>query len=367
MVLDKSSLEVFIKRIEDFKNKLPDEANTRGSIIDPILQCLDWNLFDIEEVIREKKTSSGKNVDYELRTNGKKIYVEAKALNSKLGKRDQIQTTKYAYEDEVSYCVLTNGNSFQIFDTFQTSFEERLILEFSLTDKKLSSEDKVEYLNFISKNSVKLGRLTELNEYLNLKQKVREAIDYLLLNPNEIFIELITNQIGKKFDKKHLKETIIKIGNDLSALKSHEIDTSYSIEFKGEKTTERANENVNYLIKKLPKFKEIIFLLHKGILELGTDISEVLYTKINSVTYKRDTEFCTIKVKPYNQEIRIFFKFGEVKPELSLIKEIEIDPLAKSMRWGRVNYFTNITSMTHVSEALTLIRQCYDLQLRWRK
>ncbi len=367
MVLDKSSLEIFIQRIEDFKDKLKDESNTRGSIIDPILQRLDWDLYDIEEVIREKKTSSGGKVDYELRTNGKKIYVEAKALNYDLQKKDQIQTTKYAYEDEVSYCVLTNGNYFQIFDTFQKVFEDRLILEFSLTDKELSIEDKVEYLNFISKNSVKLGKLTELNEYLSLKQKVREAIDYLLLNPNESFIELIINQIGEEFDKKHLKETIIKIGSDLSVLKSHEIDASYPIEFREEKTTERANENVNYLIEKLPKFKEIILLLHKGILDLGDDISERLYKKMNSVTFKRDTEFCTIKAKPYNQEIRIFFKFGEVKPEISLIKEIEVDPLAKSMRWGRVNYRTDIRNITQVSDALKLIKQCYDLQLRWRK
>ena len=58
IVFDKSSLEIFIKRIEDFKNKLTDEPNTKGSIIDPILQRLDWNLYNIEEVIREKKTSS---------------------------------------------------------------------------------------------------------------------------------------------------------------------------------------------------------------------------------------------------------------------------------------------------------------------
>jgi predicted type IV restriction endonuclease len=37
---------------------------------------LDWDLYNIEEVIREKKTSSGGKVDYELRTNGKKIYIK---------------------------------------------------------------------------------------------------------------------------------------------------------------------------------------------------------------------------------------------------------------------------------------------------
>lgn len=367
-MINKTNLQIIIDRIEESKDKLKNESNTRGNIIDPILRDLDWDLLNIEEVIREQKTSSGGKVDYELKTNGKKIYVEAKALSSNLSKRDQIQTTAYAYEDGVSYCVLTNGNDFQIFDTFQKDFNERLILEFSLTDKDLLIDKKVKYLNFISKNSVKLGKLTKLNKYLNLKQKVGEAIEDLLLNPNERFIELITEQIGEAFDKTDLKEAIIIIGNDLDALKSHEIDASYPIELGTEdQTAERANERINYLIDKLPQFKEMFLLLHKGILDLGDDISEVLYEKMNSVTFKRDTEFCTVKVKPYNREIRIFLKFGEVPPDLSLIKGIELEPLAKSMRWGRVNYRINVVKLAQVDDALNLIKQCYDLQLRWRK
>ncbi len=178
---------------------------------------------------------------------------------------------------------------------------------------------------------------------------------------------MITGQIGEEFDKQHLEETIIKIGNDLSVLKSHEIDVSYPIEANEEKTSNRVNENTNFLIEKLPTFEKIILSLHNGILDLGDDIFEVLYKKINSVTYKRDTEFCTLKVKPYNKQIRIFLKFGEVKPDTSSVSKIELEPLAKSMRWGRVNLFTNIKNITQVDDILKLIKQCYDLQLRWRK
>ncbi len=78
MVLDKESLEIFIERIENVKGKLKDESNTRGSIIDPILQSLGWDLYNIEEVKRERTTSSGGKVDYELKTDENKIYVEAK-------------------------------------------------------------------------------------------------------------------------------------------------------------------------------------------------------------------------------------------------------------------------------------------------
>ena len=367
-MLDKTKLHVVIKRIEEFKDKLIDEPNTRGSIIDPILKYLGWDLYNIEEVIREKKTSSNGKVDYELKTNGKRIYLEAKSLNSNLDKKEQIQTTKYAYEDEVSYCVLTNGNDFQFFDTFQKIFEERLILEFSLTDPKLTIEEKVEYLNFISIESVNLEKLPKLNEYLSLKEKVGEAIDYLLLNPTKSFLELVKNQLEEEFNEEILKETIIKIGNDLNALKSHEIDTSSPMEIISEdKATEQKNENMNYLIEKLPEYKEIFLSIYQGILDLGNDITEVLYKKMNSVTFKRDTEFCTVKAKPYNKQIRIFLKFGEVTPNLSSIKEIELEPLAKSMRWGRVNYRINIVKLTQIEEALNLIKQCYDLQLRWRK
>ncbi len=368
MVITKAMVEIIIRRIEESKDKLKDESNTRGSIIDPILQYLEWNLVNIDEVIREKKTSSGGKVDYELRTKDKKLYVEAKALNSNLSKKHQLQTTTYAYEDEVSYCVLTNGNHFQIFDTFQKNFDQRLILEFSLTDENLLIEKKVEYLNFISKNSVSQGILTKLNEYLSLKEKVGEAVDYLLLNPNETFVDLINDQIGENFDKTYLTEAIIKIGNDLNALKSYEGDSSLPFELIPEdKMVERSKEKINYLIERLPKFKEMFLLLHEGILDLGDDISEHLYEKMNSVTFKRDTEFCTVKAKPYNHQIRIFLKFGEVTPDISLIKGIELEPLAKSMRWGRVNYRINVVKLAQVNDALNLIKQCYDLQLKWRR
>jgi predicted transport protein len=156
--LDKKHLLSLCARLATLESKDLNEEDTRVILIDPMLLALGWNIFDLNEISRNCKTSSGGYVDYILKFNGRQIYLEAKPLRSKLEQKYQIQATNYAYEDNIDTCVLTNGNHYQIFETFKRgTVSDRLLLDVSLDDKKISLDKKVEYLNFISKESIKSG------------------------------------------------------------------------------------------------------------------------------------------------------------------------------------------------------------------
>ena len=294
MPLDKKHLLTLCERIATLKSKKLNEEDTRCILIDPMLRALGWNIFDLNEISRNSKTSSGGYVDYILKFNGRQIYLEAKALSSRLEQKFQIQATKYAYEDNISFCVLTNGNRYQIFETFKRgTVSERLIIDITLDDEEIYIEKKVEYLNFISKESIKNGDL--------------ECDNKILSSQNEI------------------------------------IETD-----------------------KQPEFKALILTLREKILALGKDVREVFYHQHNALGFKRDTEFTTIKIKPKNKEILLLLKFGEFKPNLDKVEKVQIEPLPKTYRYGRTNFKATVTEKEQINEIIDLVKQCYDLQLKWR-
>jgi predicted type IV restriction endonuclease len=98
-------------KLERFRKEGLKETPTRTIFIDPILEALCWDVRDPDEVQLEYPTFDGKSVDYALKINGKPVLlVEAKALNDALKDvKDVTQTTGYAANDGIVWCILTNG------------------------------------------------------------------------------------------------------------------------------------------------------------------------------------------------------------------------------------------------------------------
>ncbi|MFW9972905.1 MAG: DUF5655 domain-containing protein [Candidatus Odinarchaeota archaeon] len=274
-----------------------NEEDTRGILIDPMLQALGWNIFDLNEISRNSKTSSGGYIDYILKYNGRQIYVEAKPLSSELTQKFQIQATNYAYEDNITYCVLTNGNRYQIFETFKKgTVSERLLIDISLDDEKVPIEKKIKFLNFISKENIKNGSQECAN---------------------------------------HVKSL------------------SFQNEAKG--------------TNNLPGLSNLILNLREQILALGKDITEVFYHQHYALGFKRHTEFVVLNIKSKNKEIEVLLRFGEFKPNFERFKGVKIEFLPKTNTCGRINFKVTITKKEQIKEIMGLIKQCYDLQLKWHK
>jgi len=366
-MLDKKNLENIINKIHNLKDTNINEENTRGNLIDPILQALGWNIFDLNEVSRNAKTSSG-FVDYVLKIDNKKVYLEAKPLNKRLVKQFQTQTTNYAYEDNIPFCVLTDGNRYQIFETYKkTNVSDRLLIDVVLNNEEVSLEKKLEYLNFLSKENVKNGSLERINEILNLQNQVNEVIQTIFSNPSDKFIEVISSELDQKFEKESIRKAITKIGNEINFQESQISDNTSQLSISGKRKSQINEKDIKFLTDKLPELRDIFMELRKKIVALGKDILEIFYPQYNALGFRRDTEFTSMKVKPKNKEVELLLKFGEFEPKLENLEKIQIEPLPKTYRYGRVNYRVLITEEDQIDEVIKLVKQCYDLQLKWRK
>lgn len=108
-----------------------NEAQTRASLIDPILTALGWDVADPALVRHEVKSSDG-FADYTLLKgeDHPAAIVEAKALGALLDIKEVGQTTNYANHRGAPYAALTNGDRWILYDVFKEArLEDRLLLD----------------------------------------------------------------------------------------------------------------------------------------------------------------------------------------------------------------------------------------------
>ncbi len=102
-----------------------DEASTKQGLILPILQCVGWNPFNIDEVTPELAIG-GKRVDYALRVKGiLKVFLEIKRPSENLNIHQE-QLLSYAFQQGVKMAVLTNGQVWWLYlPLHEGSWEQR--------------------------------------------------------------------------------------------------------------------------------------------------------------------------------------------------------------------------------------------------
>jgi hypothetical protein len=108
------------ERIERYRSKGINEQDTKGTLIQPVLRSLGWDVEDLEEVQREYKIrKQDKPVDFALfllRTPC--LFVEAKGLGQNLDDRKWAnQIMGYAGVAGVGWVVLTDGNEYRVYNS----------------------------------------------------------------------------------------------------------------------------------------------------------------------------------------------------------------------------------------------------------
>jgi len=144
-----------------------NEENTKKDFILPLFEALGWDVYSSREVAAEEKASAGR-VDYAFKLHGvPKLYLEAKPLGADLKNLDWIKKAiTYAYNKGVTWAVLTNFASLQVFyalgEKAQTPLRfPNLICKDYLTDFDklwLLSREAVEQ-NLLETEAAKLGVL----------------------------------------------------------------------------------------------------------------------------------------------------------------------------------------------------------------
>lgn len=123
-------IEQFSQDKKFFLSKDFVEAECRSKFIDPLLECLGWDVknekgarHDRQEVITEDRVvidGATKHPDYTLCYGGeRKFYVEAKqpSVNLKSDPEPARQVRRYAYTSKMPIAVLTDFQELAIYDT----------------------------------------------------------------------------------------------------------------------------------------------------------------------------------------------------------------------------------------------------------
>lgn len=220
------------KFIEDLRNNSVinsfDEAKTKQGIVLPILQCLNWDIFDTDEVSPEHP--AGGEVDFSLRINDiDKIFIEVKRVGWRLEQKEERQLCDYSSFKGVELAILTNGLIWQFYlPQLKCSWEKKRFWTINLMEQDL--DDIVsKFFNFLEKNKVESGEAFKNAEiiYEDAKRKkiimefLPKAWNEIINKPDDLLIELIQNKTeklcGYKPDIEQVKQFLkeIKVESDI--------------------------------------------------------------------------------------------------------------------------------------------------------
>ena len=211
--------------IEDLRARLErhrrgdlKEAPTRRIFVETLLQALGWDVTDPDEVELEYPTIDGKSVDYALKIDGRPVLlVEAKPLNDPLRDVKSVtQVVNYAANANVRWCVLTNGVTYKVYDTYEKSqAPEKLVFQVSMDpeeDREAPAQQIMERLSLLSPDSIATHVLDRIAREAFTVGRIRKALDRIFADPPSAFVRLVRSKVGDDTIKPaEVKETLAKL------------------------------------------------------------------------------------------------------------------------------------------------------------
>ena len=201
----KHELLAFIERLKsDRRLTAFDEAKTKQIVLLRILSLLNWDVYDIDEVLPEYAVGS-QRVDFALRhSNVNKVFIEVKKIGEDLEKHQE-QLLNYSFKEGVKLAILTNGISWRFYlPLHEGSWEQRKFYTIEIYDQ--SPTDIVgRFADYLAKENVNSGKAIEnaetvykgrQKEYLT-RETLPKAWNKLISEPDEFLIELIADATEK--------------------------------------------------------------------------------------------------------------------------------------------------------------------------
>jgi len=189
-------------RLERHRGSDLKEAPTRRIFVETLLQTLGWDVTDPDEVELEYPTIDGKSVDYALKIDSRPaLLVEAKPLNDPLRDVKSVtQAVNYAANANVRWCILTNGVTYKVYDTYEKAqAPEKLVFEVSIDpeeDSETPFPQIAERLSHLSPDSMANGILDQIARDSFTMGKIRRALDRIFADPPGTFVRLVRSEVG---------------------------------------------------------------------------------------------------------------------------------------------------------------------------
>ena len=175
------------------------EAQTKASLIEPLIRCLRYNTSHLEQVALEVPTELGGKIDYVLTGQGNvKIAVEAKRAGITLSEKETNQLRSYFTFSETVAGILTNGVHYWLF----TDLTKTNVMDsdpYRKIDVRNLNKNDIRHLESLTRSKVSQAVIHEQAQREQYRTIVNEIITQVLCSPpSQEFLKLIGRKAGLK-------------------------------------------------------------------------------------------------------------------------------------------------------------------------
>jgi predicted transport protein len=367
-------LQQLQSKLDRFRRDGLKETPTRTIFVDPILEALGWDVRDPDDVQLEYPTIDGKSVDYALKINGKPLLlVEAKGMNDSLGDvKDITQTTGYAANDGIVWCILTNGVRWRVYRSIeQCPAPEKLMYEVSYDPVDLdgmSLEQVADKFRRFSRDQMAQGTLDALGEQTFTDGKVRKALQLLTTDAPKALLRLVRDNSGDTtLRPQAVKESLARILSPLLAsgarvspkARDRIAPTRRTAALKSW-ATRKASRDSTYTeeVHTSGKPSEVLEIYHSldqfclG-LRPGSVVKRHLKKYIAYCEGKR--AFCSVHLQQAGMRVWLKLKYTELHDPPVFARDV-----SNVGHWGVGDLELQITNADQLAKATALVRQSFE-------
>jgi len=174
------------------------EAQTKNSLIEPLLRRLGYDPSHPEQVTLEVSTELGGKIDYVLTGRADvKIAVEAKRAGVKLSEKETNQLRSYFTFSEVIAGVLTNGVQYWLF----TDLNKTNVMDaqpYRHVDLEHLTDNDIHHLETLTRGRVRQSAVHKQAQREQYRTLVNEVVAEELSAPSLEFLKLVGKRAGIK-------------------------------------------------------------------------------------------------------------------------------------------------------------------------
>lgn len=213
-------------RLKRLKSRDLNEASTKTTFIEPVLDALGWEVREFEEVRQEYRHSKDDNpVDYAFMLMGEpQFFLEAKSLGRSLDDPGPMrQVLNYANNAGVIWCVLANGDEWRFYKSTEPVRAEKK--QFcSVTISQGPPEHVAKVLRLLAKSSIQSDQLEEFWSGQAVARDVKAALDQMIPNADKALSVLLAKKL-RNHDSKNIGAALRKLRVQIDLPRLPEFDS----------------------------------------------------------------------------------------------------------------------------------------------
>lgn len=258
----KNKIRILSEKILKLRDEVKTEESTKTSMILPLFQILEYDIFNPKELtaefIADIGIKKGEKVDYLISKNNIPIFlVECKKWNEPIIEH-RGQLLRYYHTSKAKFGILTNGIIYEFF----TDSENPNIMDdkpfFTFNFEKFDENDLDMFIKF-SKSLYDENLILEEVERIKYLSKFKNIILSELSNPSKEFSDLIIKQVySGRLTKKQFDIYFSIFNQALKELFSNQENSIKTEKESGIITTEEELEVFNFILDSFPEYSNIL-------------------------------------------------------------------------------------------------------------